>query len=218
MLAYEDKAPAGKTARLPTRDDTVYVFYSPANPCRKHNVLSQTCFDVVVTIRRFSNNLDFQPFDAVENIRAKSSVFYPGIDDMINLDKRESGPMRILWAARWEHDKNPEDFFDALEILKQRNIDFKISVIGQSFRDVPEIFEKSKIKFGKYIENWGYQNSREEYERIGDVPNLVFSCGATIEPDGQVRIYYGAANSCICVGTCKLSNIIHACVEGTKEF
>jgi len=59
---------------------------------------------------------------------------------------------------------------------------------------------------------------REEYERIGDVTNLVFSCGAIIEPNDEVKLYYGAANSCICVGTTKVQNIIHACLESKKEF
>ncbi|MCP4640664.1 MAG: glycosidase [bacterium] len=59
---------------------------------------------------------------------------------------------------------------------------------------------------------------REEYERLGDVPNLVFSCGATIEENDEIRIYYGAANSCICVGTTKLSRVIEACHDSGKEF
>ena len=59
---------------------------------------------------------------------------------------------------------------------------------------------------------------REEYERIGDIPNLVFSCGAVIEDDGVCKIYYGAANSCICIGTAKVEDIVHACSESAKEF
>ena len=59
---------------------------------------------------------------------------------------------------------------------------------------------------------------REEYERIGDVPNLVFSCGAIVEPDGEVKLYYGAANSCICLGTTTVSAIVRACTESDKEF
>ncbi|RKY62790.1 MAG: glycosidase [Candidatus Latescibacterota bacterium] len=59
---------------------------------------------------------------------------------------------------------------------------------------------------------------REEYERIGDVPNIVFSCGAIVEPDGEVKLYYGAANSCICMGTTKVQDIITACKESDKEF
>ncbi len=59
---------------------------------------------------------------------------------------------------------------------------------------------------------------REEYERIGDVNNLVFSCGAIIEPTGEVKIYYGAANSCISLGTTKIEKIIEAYMESEKEF
>jgi len=59
---------------------------------------------------------------------------------------------------------------------------------------------------------------REDYERIGDVSNLVFSCGAIIEPNDEVRLYYGAANSCICLGTTKVQNIVQACLKSGKEF
>ena len=107
---------------------------------------------------------DYQPLDAVDKIRAKSSVYPPGITDFPKRTKRKSGPLHILWAARWEHDKNPEDFFAALEILKNKNIRFEISVIGQSFRDKPEIFDKAKIQLRDNIVRWGYQQSRSEYE------------------------------------------------------
>jgi len=59
---------------------------------------------------------------------------------------------------------------------------------------------------------------REEYERIGDVPNIVFSCGAIVEPDDEVKLYYGAANSCICVGTTKVQEIVRICKESAEEF
>ncbi|GAI48214.1 unnamed protein product, partial [marine sediment metagenome] len=52
---------------------------------------------------------------------------------------------------------------------------------------------------------------REYYERIGDLPNLVFSCGAVIEPDNEVKLYYGASNSCIAVGTTPVERIVAAC-------
>ncbi len=107
---------------------------------------------------------DHQPLEEIDKVRIKSSVYPPGISDFQKRAPRKAGPLRILWAARWEHDKNPEDFFTALEILKNNNIPFEISVIGQSFRDKPEIFDKAKMKFSDNIIRWGYQQSREEYE------------------------------------------------------
>ena len=53
---------------------------------------------------------------------------------------------------------------------------------------------------------------REYYERVGDVNNVVFSCGAIFEEySGNVKIYYGAADTCICVGTAKLDHLLEWC-------
>ena len=59
---------------------------------------------------------------------------------------------------------------------------------------------------------------RERYERVGDVPNLVFSCGAILERDNELKLYYGAANSCICVGTTDVETILEACTKSDKEY
>ena len=49
---------------------------------------------------------------------------------------------------------------------------------------------------------------REYYERIGDVNNVIFACGAVVEPSGEIKIYYGAADTCICVATAQLDELI----------
>lgn len=54
---------------------------------------------------------------------------------------------------------------------------------------------------------------REYYERVGDVDNVVFSCGAILEKDGEVKIYYGAADTCICLGTAKIDELINRCLS-----
>ncbi|UCE59225.1 MAG: glycoside hydrolase family 130 protein [Phycisphaerales bacterium] len=55
---------------------------------------------------------------------------------------------------------------------------------------------------------------REYYERVGDIGNVVFSCGAIYEEQTrQVKMYYGAADTCICVGTAKLDALIERCFE-----
>jgi glycosyltransferase involved in cell wall biosynthesis len=109
---------------------------------------------------------DFQPMDAVEKIRGKSSVYPPGIFGLSPRAGRRRGPLRILWSARWEHDKNPEDFFEALKLLKASGSEFKVSVIGQSFRDRPRIFDWAKDYFDERIEHWGYQQTRTDYEQV----------------------------------------------------
>jgi beta-1,2-mannobiose phosphorylase / 1,2-beta-oligomannan phosphorylase len=42
----------------------------------------------------------------------------------------------------------------------------------------------------------------EQYERAGDVGNVVFPAGLTIAPDGDtIHLYYGAADSCVALAT-----------------
>jgi predicted GH43/DUF377 family glycosyl hydrolase len=48
-----------------------------------------------------------------------------------------------------------------------------------------------------------------DYERIGDVPDVVFPCGWVLDDDGQtVRLYYGAADTSVCVATGELNEIL----------
>ena len=107
---------------------------------------------------------DHQPFDTVERIRAKSSIHHPGVRDFPSRGSRSPGPLRILWAARWEHDKNPETFFEAMQRLKAGHVVFRLSVVGEQFRDSPLVFQTARETFCDHIDRWGYQPSREEYE------------------------------------------------------
>ena len=54
---------------------------------------------------------------------------------------------------------------------------------------------------------------RMDYERIGDVGNVVFSCGALPHENGDVYIYYGAADTSICLGICSMEDLIASCVR-----
>lgn len=56
---------------------------------------------------------------------------------------------------------------------------------------------------------------REDYERIGDVGNVVFACSAIVECDGEVKLYYGAADTSICVATCYINELIESSLEQT---
>ncbi|PCI46918.1 MAG: glycosidase [Alphaproteobacteria bacterium] len=49
----------------------------------------------------------------------------------------------------------------------------------------------------------------EDYERHGDVGNVVFPCGYTIAEDGDtVRLYYGGADTCVAVATGSLRRLL----------
>jgi predicted GH43/DUF377 family glycosyl hydrolase len=59
---------------------------------------------------------------------------------------------------------------------------------------------------------------REDYERVGDVGNVVFCCGAVLEDDGELKVYYGAANEAICLGSAQLDEILEQCLPGGGAY
>ncbi|MCH8923574.1 MAG: glycosyltransferase, partial [Planctomycetes bacterium] len=95
---------------------------------------------------------------------ARSSIQPPGVDEFPPRGPRSPGPLRILWAARWEYDKDPATFFAAIKLLADRSVDFRLSVIGETFREVPEVFAQAEEQFAARIDRWGYQSSRADYE------------------------------------------------------
>lgn len=59
---------------------------------------------------------------------------------------------------------------------------------------------------------------REYYERVGDVNNVVFSCGAILEENGEdLKIYYGASDTSICVGTANVNSLMQFCTIEDHE-
>ncbi|NLA48389.1 MAG: glycosidase [Bacteroidales bacterium] len=57
----------------------------------------------------------------------------------------------------------------------------------------------------------------ETYEITGYVPNVVFSCGAIPEPDGSVKIYWGAADTVMCVGTAGIDELVDHCLKNSRN-
>jgi predicted GH43/DUF377 family glycosyl hydrolase len=55
-----------------------------------------------------------------------------------------------------------------------------------------------------------------DFERVGDVGNVVFSNGWIEEPDGEIKIYYSGADLNICLATTSKDYLLSICLE--KEF
>lgn len=116
------------------------------------------------------NNL----FNGADSKR-KSRITPPGIDEPSVRASGTNRPPVILWAARWEYDKNPQMFFSALERLRDTGHDFKVSVIGQQFEDSPDVFERARKNLGDRILRWGYQDRRCDYEAALGEADIVVS-------------------------------------------
>jgi len=105
----------------------------------------------------------------LEKVREKAVCLPPGID-FSEIDRAadpgegNAHPV-IVWNHRWEHDKNPEPFFEALFALDRRGIDFSLIVMGQSFKDQPPIFQRARQRLAHRIMHFGTASSRKEYAR-----------------------------------------------------
>jgi len=50
-----------------------------------------------------------------------------------------------------------------------------------------------------------------DYELVGQTPSVVFTSGAVVEDDGQVKVYYGGADTVQCVATTSVEELLFAC-------
>ena len=48
---------------------------------------------------------------------------------------------------------------------------------------------------------------------IGNVGNVVFACGAILEDDGELKLYYGAADHVMCLATAPMDDVIALCLR-----
>ncbi len=121
---------------------------------------------------------DMKPLEIVEGIRGKSVVLYPGMD-YSSIDEAaarpkglEAGPPVLVWNHRWEHDKGPELFFEALYEIKKEGVAFQVIVMGESFANVPQCFVEALSLLEDETIHFGYADNREQYAallRQGDV-------------------------------------------------
>ena len=57
---------------------------------------------------------------------------------------------------------------------------------------------------------------QEPCERVGYVPNVVFTCGAVPENDGTLKLYWGAADTVVCTGTAVIDELVQLCLTSSR--
>lgn len=133
---------------------------------------------------------DYREKQLIETIRKKSEVLYLGLD-LLAMERTKEPKQKasrtpvVLWNHRWEYDKNPEKFFQSLFELKERGVDFKLVVLGEKFRNSPQIFEEARIRLADTILHWGYASSKEDY--------VQWLCFADVLPVTSYQDFFGAS-------------------------
>lgn len=120
---------------------------------------------------------DFVPQRTTDRIRHKAQVSPPPV----SLDiQQESGGgattnKTILWCHRWEFDKNPEPFFEALLKLDAEGHEFDLVMLGEQFRTAPPIFADSWDRLKRHITHAGFIPDRKDFIAMLTRCNLVVS-------------------------------------------
>jgi glycosyltransferase involved in cell wall biosynthesis len=119
---------------------------------------------------------DQVPAGITDSLRDKSSVLPVAVEpvNLFSNTAEQKDPRLILWNHRWEYDKAPEIFAEALSILQQTGMDFRLALLGARARVAPEALEQieqtcaDNIIVSKKVD-------REQYCRIVSQASIVVS-------------------------------------------
>jgi glycosyltransferase involved in cell wall biosynthesis len=139
---------------------------------------------------------DYTELWAVEALRGKAQVLPLGLE-LARFDahwpaRAAAGPARLVWNHRWEYDKDPETFFRAVHALVREGLDFRLILLGESFRNQPDEFLEARQALPDYIEHFGYAPDVATYARLLWQADLVVSTA--------IHEFFGAAvvEACYC--------------------
>jgi glycosyltransferase involved in cell wall biosynthesis len=122
--------------------------------------------------RLLSHFPDHNELGALDGLRRKSSVLQLGMD-LRRFDEFAGGapgngspraPL-ILWNHRWEFDKGPEAFFNAVLELAGEGMPFRLAILGENFNQIPVVFLKARDELGDRIAQFGYVGDFGNYAR-----------------------------------------------------
>jgi glycosyltransferase involved in cell wall biosynthesis len=136
---------------------------------------------------------DHQELALIDTIAAKAQVLPPGID-LSRLDESQNQEPRtenrvspygsrfsvlgspvILWNSRWEYDKGPEEFFDALGALDALGVDFRLIVIGEHIDPRAPAFIAARERLAPRTLAWGYAPDTAAYRALLRRADIVVS-------------------------------------------
>lgn len=119
---------------------------------------------------------DHRHLHRIDEVHSRSSVLPIGIDPSPpNEDRGDpSKPPLIIWAQRWEHDKNPTEMIEAVDALIAAGASFRIALAGENFRNEPDEFLAARERWGNRLIHFGWAQ-RQDYEALLGEADIVIS-------------------------------------------
>ncbi len=149
---------------------------------------------------------EYKPLWVVDKIREKADVCYPGCHvpaGEFEIPEPAGNSPIIIWNHRWEFDKNPRDFFDALKRVKQKGVVFHIALLGQVFNDVPVEFHEAQEYFGDTIIRYGHVKSKADYVKWLQRGSVVVS--TALQENFGISMVEAMRYGCLPLAPCRLS-------------
>jgi len=107
----------------------------------------------------------------IPQVRDRATVLPVGCD----LRRLDSGPRThaplhgnpptIVWNQRWEYDKAPQIFLQALYCLAEEGVDFRVILAGRSYRQTATEFAVARERLGDRVVHFGLASS-EDYSSL----------------------------------------------------
>ncbi|XP_076048623.1 uncharacterized protein LOC143029683 isoform X2 [Oratosquilla oratoria] len=146
-------------------------------------VIFNSQYNMESFLRELPRHLKLQPDcrpkseSIVSQIREKSQVIYfpVNIVHKTRAPKDALEPLHIIWPHRWEHDKDPDTFFQVLYQLAESGCNFRLTVLGESYSDNPPIFTEARQKLNNFILHWGFAPNKEKYWELLHTGDVVVS-------------------------------------------
>jgi len=121
---------------------------------------------------------DRVPAGVVAALGAKSQVIpvplKPGFERE-EPDATAGKLLRLLWVGRFEYDKGGDQLLYGLRALERRGLPYELAVVGQQFRNSPDAFACIETEFKHRLVQFGYIESREEYQKMLAAADIVLS-------------------------------------------
>jgi len=121
---------------------------------------------------------DGVPMETLDQLSRKSQVVPVPIEDRLFVERAQALNRtcpHLLWNHRWEYDKGPDRLLMLLDELADRGQPFRLSVVGQTFRQQPDAFEAIRQRHGERIQHWGFLPKRSDYDRLLTEADVVIS-------------------------------------------
>lgn len=158
---------------LPQQRDAHYAFINYASALAADRVLFNSDYHRLAFLAELPHFLksfpDAHEMTTVKPLEGKSQTLSLGLDLKRFDAYQPSVPFAedhcplILWNHRWEYDKNPEEFFQALFQLQDQGVQFEVAVLGEAYRNQPEIFTIAQERLKEKIVHWGYVDDFPRY-------------------------------------------------------